>query len=488
MYGLGESPEKEYKKLVFGHRLYEHFFYDDNFKGRIAWNQQYFMNSLLNMYLATKDFVFLKLFVELADHLISVRDDRKGRRDVFGRSLPGWQAASYYTLGIPRVLLDRDGAPSLLVQGINKSWNNAISLRIESDARQFSMKVVRKSRVQEYNGLTMENVESRINRGLSPNSLIRVHALSSSPPKSGSYRLAKTYPRVFIAAHNALIVLPLLRFAFLQKKCQIHDLEAKAHVYLKEALVSIRPILSLWVNEEKAKGYIIFEPTPTYWAAGLPLPYNLLAANGLAFLYGYLTTGGKGYFKITQRLARKILSGISLDGGTVLMHYWYGLPSEGWNSPNPQLAVPFYTRGEPISKIEDLSHFFWTLWFILESHVYGIFDFSKVLNAIRRTVKEKILLSGAIGPKTAKELKHSRRYLSKTIDGQGEGFDYSAAIFAALSDKEVFNDVQYIYFHRYTAPQLFSRSSFDVNYLAGVVLLGWSILARNGRLGIQCKE
>ncbi|MBN1226293.1 MAG: hypothetical protein JXA79_04830, partial [Deltaproteobacteria bacterium] len=104
--------------------------YNDNLSGRIVWNERYFMESLINIYEATKDRRYIEIFIRHADHVLSVRDDATRSLDFMGRRRPGWQTGGYYTLGIPRLIKDAGGLPSLEIRAIHNAGNGNTSIAV----------------------------------------------------------------------------------------------------------------------------------------------------------------------------------------------------------------------------------------------------------------------------------------------------------------------------------------------------------------------
>ena len=138
--GAGEvKPVAIYRQLLAASDGGQRFLYDDNHTGRIVWNQQYFLESLVNMYKATGQTHYLDLFVQQADHVLARRDDRAERKDYSGRSRPGWLSGAYYTLGIPVIILDEQAKPSLRVQAIRRGGNNHTTVEIQRRGDRFDL-------------------------------------------------------------------------------------------------------------------------------------------------------------------------------------------------------------------------------------------------------------------------------------------------------------------------------------------------------------
>lgn len=83
-------PETIYKSFLTFTNNGSSFLYEDNLYGRIAWNQQYFMESLIYMYEVTGAAYYLDLFTQQADYVFALRADKTGHRDFSNQSRPGW--------------------------------------------------------------------------------------------------------------------------------------------------------------------------------------------------------------------------------------------------------------------------------------------------------------------------------------------------------------------------------------------------------------
>lgn len=482
-----------YNTILYKLNLNNKLLYNNNIQGRIVWNEQYFMNSLLNMYIATGKMEYIDMFEKHAKNILNIRDDHIGVTDIYGRVNAGWSAGGYYTLGVPYIILSDDGTPSMAIQAIHKLGNNALKIEIENEnSKTFNLQVIYNFRNQtyqkKYSKLTMENIEYIINSNLSPiNNYIRVLTLSNLPPKSGEYDLTKTYTRAF-TEHTGLIILPLIRYIYLQNSCDIYSKKDFAKKIKEEIKPSIEAMLSQWVNDGDSEGYFISDPIPTYWAAGLPMPYNYLSASGLSLLYGYMIYDKQDYKEKAIKLAKTIKNGIDiLPDGTLTMHYWYGKPFNGWDIYSPEMPTMLYKKLDPINGVEDISHFSLTLWFMYEMNFFGLEDFSRELNAAAKTFSKRLFLGP---PKDAAQLAgwSGGAFMAHGLDGSGKAYDYAAGMYALLRkyDQEIYNKVFTIYKTRFANGA--SVTIHEIDYLSGYVLLGWSILARGGEQEIKCPK
>jgi len=462
----------------------ESLLYNDNLTGRIVWNEAQFMESLINMYEVTKDRQYLEIFVEHADHVLQMRDDHAGRTDYAGRLRPGWQTGAYYTLGVPVITPDEQGHPSLEIQGIHRAGNNYTVVEIaEEDGGYFTLLVRNNFRRSEplevrFEGLTLENVEEKVNTNLSPNSWIHIRVVGSAPPSSGVWALKETYRMVIHELHTPIIGIPFLRFADLVfRSPELVIYRPKAEKYVQAFEESFRDYANSW-REDTEGGYFVFEPGGKFWASGLPVPYNGLSANGRFLLWLYRVTGNTDYLQKAAALAQKVRAGMTfLPDGTMTMPYWIkeSLPYTGWEDRNSDPVNGLYVRADPDRATEDVSHFSLTLRFMVEAWQMGVVFQDDDLKAVARTFVERLWK-----PSNAKveELCDSdwRKgfFLAHNLDGNGRAYDYAIATFVLLSRWEptMLARALKVYKARYK-----DVDCIDIDYLYGEVMLGWSVLA-----------
>jgi len=226
----------------------------------------------------------------------------------------------------------------------------------------------------------------------------------------------------------------------------------------------------------------VFEPGGKYWASGLPVPYNGLSANGRFLLWLWRVTGNIIYLEKATALARKVRAGMTfLSDGTMTMPYWVwdSLPYTGWEGLSADPVNGLYTRCEPDPATEDVSHFSLTLRFMVEAWQVGVVFQEDDLKAVARTFTEHLWK-----PSTAKaeELCDSdwRRgfYLAHNLDGNSMAYDYAIATFVLLSrwEPSILDCGLEVYETRYK-----DADCIDIDYLYGEVMLGWSVLALNGK-------
>lgn len=482
------EPLQVYNMLLEEASFGDDIFYDNNLTGRIVWNEASFMESLINVYELTREKRYIELFVKHADHVLQVRDDKAGYLDHTGKSRPGWQTGGYYTLGVPVVIPDDSGNPSLEVRGIHSAGNNFTVVEIirEEDGR-FSLLVYNDFRRNEpltirFSGLTMETVEAVVNKDINPASWIHVRVVGNAPPRQGRYELAETYRVVLHELHTPIIGLPFLRFADLVfRSPELALYKAKAEEYVQAMEESFRDYLDSWREDEEG-GYFVFHQDG-FWASGFPLPYNGLSANGRFLLWLWRVTGNPEYLQKCFALARKIRAGLTfLPDGTINMSYWIkgSLPYTGWKSTSGEAMNGLYTKINPNPATEDVSHFTLTLRFMVEAYEMGIVFSEDDLKAVARTFVKRIWKPVQIRAQECCDRDWRKGfYLAHSLDGKGHAYDYAIATFALLSRWEpmILERALEVYKNRFG-----DISCIDVDYLYGGVMLGWSLLASGARL------
>jgi len=450
------------------------FAYADNHRGRLAWNTAYFLDSLLNMFVATQDPRYLDLFVEHADALLALRDDFAGRSDFTGRARPGWQANAHYTLGRPYVLPDAAGRPSLRVQAIRLSGNDhtVVVVRPE-DERHFTLEVQNDFRRAEplkirYEDLTLGTVEAVVNADLSPRHLIRVWRVGDAPPAAGRYELKETYAAVLHSEHTPAINIPLARFAALvYQRPDLASYRPAADTYVRRCRESYQDYADLWRTDDEG-GYFVFDPRAPIWSAGFPVPYNGLALHGRFLLWLYNATGDAVYRTRAEALLQKILAGMTMTPeGYLRMPYWYGRPFHGWDGPQEGPAHHLYVRSAPFDASEDTSHFTLTLQFLLDAYEAGWLTDDAWAQAAVRTYTDVLW-------KPECHTADRSKFLAHNLEGQGCIAAYPAGVYARLSafEPRIWDLSWTLYREAYSDPRAIAP-----DYEYGYVLLGWSLLA-----------
>ncbi|TFB13062.1 hypothetical protein E3V33_03340 [Candidatus Marinimicrobia bacterium MT.SAG.4] len=417
------------------------------------WGEAYILESLLEMYEATKDTSYLAIFIEHANAVYNKRDDKASIKDHLGNVGVGWLTGGQFTFGKPITILDDIQLPSLKLQAVRYGNNNRTSFSIDNnlDDKSFSIEVwndkIGAKRV--YSELTMQNVEEKINTNLSPSSLIMVRSLGINIPARVISRRFKTFKTQLKSFHNSIICTPFVRFFVLVDKYNLGKYKDKAKLYSQFAEECAESYLYLW-KDELTTGYFLVEDNKYFWMSNLPVPHNILSANGTFFLYLYLATGNELYKNIFEKIASKISLSITKNSsGKIIQNYAYGKTYDGWKNWSGSI----YKNYIGSKHIEDNSHFSHTMRFILEAQKhFNLFD-----NIVLQSLVEIFYSS------------YSMVNLSHKVDGtEVKSFSNEAAgAFSLLGimDHSIVDKCFLIYKKNYVDSQ------------KGVVLLGWARLA-----------
>lgn len=366
-----------------------------NLEGAIVWGASYEMEAFLEMFLATGDTDYLDRFVRLAGDVLEARADKAGEADFRGRTLKAWLNAGFNTQGIPVILPDQFGNPSLALRTTARMGNHrtTVSVTPEEDSQHFTITVRNDWRGEKsitHEGLTLETVEKRINAGPCDEGWIRVDRLGYAPPAPYGPERPPVYEVFMRGHHTGQIVTPMARFSMIVKENpRLRDqYEREAVIFQTAAEESLAELDELW-REEGDVGFYLYERGLPHWRDGMPEPFNANARAGMAMIHLHDVTGDPVHLERIQRLARLILRERELlDDGSWLLHYWFGVARSGWEAGE---GVSFTTpcfEGWPA--VENVSHFQPTLRFLIECASRGIVVEEGELKAIARTFHEKI--------------------------------------------------------------------------------------------------
>ena len=426
----------------------------DNLAGHIVWGESYVMESLLEMYLATMEKLYLLKFIEHADAVNNNRDDIIGNLDWQDQIDFGWLTDGHFTLGIPITISDTRGKPSIELQAIRYGNNNNtyFSVKHKRESNSFSIKVWNDKikKVQNFNNLTMDNVEDIVNKSITPSSMLKIRRTGNSRPKEVEKRRFKTHKTRLISIHSPIICSPFARFSYLIEKYNLSEFNVKAKEYLNIAEECAASYLRFWV-EDDVRGYFIVKKNNAFWMSGLPVPHNILSANGILYLYLYLNTNNNEYQDKIIKISNTLKRGFSgSPTSEIKFHYAYGRLFSGWKDRNMSLYPNFLGS----KHVEDNMHFSFTLRFIIESHqLLGLFDRVYIDNLLHIF-------------KTS----YRRDNISYYTDGSGgtQNANQSAGTYVLLGTFEhhIFDQCSFIYQRDYR------------NLEAGYVLLGWARMTR----------
>lgn len=460
------------------------FLIKDNVNGGIVWSESYFIESLLDMYEATHDTKYLDLFCKHADNILSLRDDNARLVDFCGNSRPGWQTGGNYTLGVPLIIPDENGYPSIEIQGIHSSGNNYTTIKIFREIPEhFSIKVENFYRTEIpntvcFSNLTLDSAEHVVNANLSQKKWIKLSIVGDSLPIEGEFKLTDTYRMVLHELHTPIIGIPFLKFSYIAFREDLPSwYKSKARKYVHAFEESAKDYSSSFIFDNDG-GYFIFEPDTPFHASGFEVPINGQSANGRFFLWLWKVTGKNEYLEISSAIARKIYSQITFNNdGTIIMPYYFknSFLYDGYNKKTNPLIKSIYDEYAPYRSIEDVSHFGLTLMFMVDAYENGEVFSENDLKAVASTYSKYIW-----NPITHNECicdgNMSKGYfIAKFLNGKDKGYDYAISNFVLLSrwNSSIWDQGWQVYKTRFSN----SRCSDKLSHY-GVVMQGWSQLAK----------
>jgi hypothetical protein len=369
----------------------------DNIAGGIAWGLSYQMDAYLDMFETTGEATYLNDFIDLADRVLSARADKTGTLDYRGRITFGWPSGGHYTLGVPVVLEDARGKPSIRLRTIARSHNDktAIAVLAASKENKFHLLVI-DNRIENepkeilHEDLTLKSVEEQVNPSPGETGLIEVQVVGDSVPAPKEAFTSETEIMTFHGHHTGKIVIPFARFCALvlgQGKSPEHI--PKAREYLSEMRATMAEHDQFYVDKGDW-GYTIFEKGSPFWCDGAPEVHNTLSCSGDAYLHLYRATGEPFFLERASELATLIRDHhIENPDGTWMFYYWWGLMHEGWGEEDEVSEnLPFL---EGYKTPEDLSHFQLSLRFMLDCQEDGLVFTEGDLRKWAKTFRERMI-------------------------------------------------------------------------------------------------
>lgn len=444
----------------------------DNTCGVLTWGESYVLKSLLEMYKATKNTKYIDKFIEHADTVLSHRSDKLGIKDWEGKLRKGWLTNSEFTLGMPIILKDSNGNPSLEIQPVRFAYNNQTEIKVTPDMNNYNFNITVSNpqdnkTPKSYTNLTMNKVEQIINEDNQGQfALIRVKKLCTNIPALTTIMNPTTAKVALHGHHTAVILAPYAEFNYLVKSNpNLAKYKNKADKYQKAIIESMDDYENTWVDKGNY-GYYIFEKGIPFWSDGVEEPYNANSYAGKVFLYLYLSTGEEKYKARANKIANLIKKGLIKEpNGSYVWYYWFGHPSNGWNKEtNISKNLSFYP---PNKAMEDTSHAQSVISFINDCYENNLFFKKEDIKALVNTFNKNILLN-----------KVSKPFLSDTVNGKGKGnYDNIHYGFIKLSkeDKSIWNQLLWINMSlENDKPEV----ALDIKNNPSVILLDWASLAR----------
>ncbi|HEX3031701.1 MAG TPA: Ig-like domain-containing protein [Bacillota bacterium] len=234
-------------------------------------------------------------------------------------------------------------------------------------------------------------------------------------------------------AETGMIAYPFADFARLVKQTPaLAKYQTTADTYLKAAKDAVGVLKADW-RESGNTGYYVFTPGGTFWADGIPAPFNQYAAIARTELAIYQVSGETEYLNRVTKMAQHMKSNMkyqsSYDGYS--WNYWYGPGYTGWTAASGlSKNTPSYAG---YKALEDVSHGAIETDFIYACAKAGIVFNDTDLQRIGNTIKTQIInrtdgeLGYGFGPST-KTYFGNKAYVAMLLrfDAQTPGLlDYS---------------------------------------------------------------
>lgn len=350
-----------------------------NHMGQIVWGRSYILDSLVDAYQATGNNSHLDHFVELADRVMMARADRAGELDYRGRQTHGWITSGHFSFGVPAILPDDKGNPSLEITTIYFAYNNLTEISLSPGSSPGTFRIDVKStrydppKVVTFDELTMENVEESVNPEPGERAFVRVRRLGDEIPAPVDSFTPETSPVVLHNHHTGRIATPIARFCdVVLSDPGLDAYHEKANDYLAALRITMAEHDQYFRESyDGTRGWTVYERGAPFPFDGFPSPHNVLAHSGTAYLAMYRATDEPYFRERATQLARLFHDHHLMQANdTWMLHYWWGQVHEGWE-PDDEVSRNL-PRREGRKAAEDLAHLQGTLNFLVDCHRHGI--------------------------------------------------------------------------------------------------------------------
>jgi hypothetical protein len=451
---------------------------ETNERGRLAWGASYVMFAFIRMYETYKDIRYLDRFIRDADLVLAGRDSERGVTDYRGLSLPGWQAAGAYTVGVA-TLKDASGQALLEVRSaLSYADETKATVSAGAAADRFTLEVrnARTGRVASFPDLSLDPASadyavSRILAAYPTPTMVTARDPRPSPaggavPVPGVTSLSVLL--MIFAVHTGMITYPMAAFArIVLRDRRLARYRGKALEYLEAVKAAVAVHDREWRQDDDGGGHLI-------WVKGMPLAYdgteqptNQWLALGLTYAELAAATGDPLYLDRARRMARSFGRELKPDADDA--YVWSYWPSFGktYNGYSADQDISEYTPSiAGARQIEDLSHGGIDVEFVALAFRHKIYYQGLDLARLARTYTRNLATTGADGLPTT----------FARLDGSGEPLNAEASLQAprwmavAPWDKTVFTHARSIYDARAVQP---AQGAYPGSYLASMAYLNW---------------
>jgi len=429
----------------------------------LAWGEAATLETLVDMYEATDDPVYLKEVLRRGDRMLTHRDDIRGISDGSGKSRPAWSMGLKYVVA-KGDLLDALGNSAIGIRSTPSSNNNLsiIELIPDSKSNRFALKISNSffKRTETFSNLSTDPKDDRfiekiVNDPLSPYStrggdyseiksnLIRVKIKGSTLPIAQIITLEPI--TLAYTGYLGIIYNPLLRLAeFARKKSELVEFRPAAERFIRAAEESyLDATVRLWRNgPNQGEGYYLTcERGESFPADNVGQPINFLGMHTSSQLALYRLTGKKAYLEHSEKMARLLKNRLMYNPNSDLYvwTYWYEpMTTIGWKPEDMLSSNVMIYKGS--ANIEDSSHGVLDIAMVAAANRSGIVFTKEDLLRFSNTLLKNVILPDRSG-------------IRRAVDGKGGDH---AAYFPILHgwlelaayNPEVYQEIRKTYLNR----------------------------------------
>jgi hypothetical protein len=335
-----------------------------------VWNSRFYLEALCMAYRRTRNPHYAEDFIRTADWIldevktlsVSTLPDPT-RQDHFGqpgprKTLVGWPTNTQ-ALGMPILIPDLEGQPSLWVQNLRPTMDHAAThFRVEEDP-------AGGVRLGWWNGQDMETRSYPTGRSLDElrqqfsrygHSYGRIVPMGKNMPQPGFYRCDQALPSIRHADQTAGLLLPILKF-MVQTDYFAEGRDREHWERWKATIARVLATTGDCFVEDGAGGLILRNPSYlTHAHAGLPVPANYAYVEIMARLLYYRLSNDPEQLSLASRLLQHQRSHWKVsDQGWLILAYWPDGPQ--WASNWQGLSVWEAMNADPALP-EESSHIF----------------------------------------------------------------------------------------------------------------------------------
>lgn len=354
----------------------------DNEGGGLAWGTSYVLLSLVRMYQATGDDRYLDRFVELAEQVWALTDQRRGVRDWDGRSGWVWRSGGNY-VAAGAVVEDGSGTPLFEVRyaGADGVAGEVAVKNVGPGTADLTLS--HPSGTYDVPGVSLDPtspdfVVTRVNEDVYHPwyrwTAKRLDGPASAVPDTGESPLQQRY--YAFAAHTGMITYPMALFARVVLEEGKPRYRGSAQQYLAWTQKSVEFHDAEWQQRELPDGstggdYVWPKGAPVPFD-GLIQPFNQTHALGQTMAELHRTGRVPDVGEKVTAMISSFRADVEVDGDAWQWRYWptYSELLRGY-SADEQISeyTPWYT---PATQYEDISHASITIELLVSAHHAGL--------------------------------------------------------------------------------------------------------------------